>query len=69
MALYELMSHTVHVVSIEEVTTREGLIAFQENEVSGAGEIVGGDFDFLREYDYEYDANGEMPLTPVNAIF
>lgn len=42
-ALLEDMSHTVHVVSIEEVTTSAGLIAFQEKLVSGA--VVG--FGFL----------------------
>jgi len=45
MALSVLTSQTVHVVSIEEVTMSAGEMAFQEKEVSGAGETVGGDLE------------------------
>jgi hypothetical protein len=48
IALRVLTSQTVHVVSMEEVTIRAGEMAFQEKEVSGAGETVGGDLDCVR---------------------
>jgi hypothetical protein len=45
MAFKVFTSQTVQVVSIEEVTMRAGDMAFQEKEVSGAGETEGGDLD------------------------
>ena len=45
IALSVLTSHTVQVVSMDEVTIRAGESAFHENDVRGAGETDGGDFD------------------------
>ena len=39
---------------MEDVTIKAGEIAFQENDVRGAGETVGGDFDYKS---YEIHAN------------